>query len=788
VARPELSLVIPIYNEEEVLPQLDVRLQELLAKLATDTEVVFVNDGSKDQSIDILRRMASHEPRYRVLGFSRNFGHQRAITAGMEKSRGRAVVVMDADLQDPPEVILEMVAKWREGYDVVYGRRKSRAGESAFKLATAKIFYRVFAAMIPIEVPLDTGDFRLMSRRVVQTMRGLRETHRFVRGLVAWVGFKQTAVEYDRAARAAGETKYPLRKMLAFAIDGIASFSIQPLRFATYIGVFVGTASVLYAIASTITYYAGMNVPGWTTTVVLVSFLFSVQFFMIGVLGEYVGRIYEQVKRRPLYVVSERINFGRRKVERIITQDLDEVKEGPSTEPSLAAASPAAPEGASGSVIPPPVKLGQPGALPGLGKPAGSSTLSRPPPPVRRSASIPANPVTPPPRPVTGSIPPLAKSPSAFPATAKAGSVPPSMAPSAAPGKSASIPSSMRSPAAPVAKSPSVPPPKPGTPATGAGVPGARFASAGPNAKTLFGLGATKDDRPKFGSASKGVVTPKVDPAKKPDAKVDAPKVDAPKADAPKPDAAKGHSPTVETARADLAKKSEAPKGESAKGESAKAEAGKAETPKAEASKAESAKGESAKGESTKGKATKADAPKGEKRDGADSAHRVPAINDDDATEDITLRREMDDEEAAHVVPKSEASNDDDTAGSVIRRSGTATVDVLNNDDDTAGWVIRKSDAAKVDVLKSSDAKGGDGKAAEARDGVAPKASAASGLPALDEYDPNEDITAVNKGMDDDTAAEDAESLKGTVRALAGKDDGTKDGVADGKPGKDGES
>jgi len=318
VPRPELSLVIPIYNEEEVLPQLDVRLKELLTKLGLDTEVVFVNDGSKDKSMEILRQMASKEPRYRVLGFSRNFGHQRAITAGMDKSRGRAVVVMDADLQDPPEIILEMVAKWREGYDVVYGRRRSREGESAFKLLSAKLFYRVFAALIPIEVPLDTGDFRLMSRRVVMTMRGLGESHRFVRGLVAWVGFKQTAVEYDRAARAAGETKYPLKKMVAFAVDGIASFSIQPLRFATYIGVLVGTVSVLYGIAATLTYYAGMNVPGWTTTVVLVSFLFSVQFCMIGVLGEYVGRIYEQVKGRPLYVIAERVNFEPRRREKRI--------------------------------------------------------------------------------------------------------------------------------------------------------------------------------------------------------------------------------------------------------------------------------------------------------------------------------------------------------------------------------------------------------------------------------------------------------------------------------------
>lgn len=311
--RPELSLVIPIYNEEEVLPHLEARLAGLLTTLALDCEVVFVDDGSKDESLRLLREMAGREPRYRVASFSRNFGHQRAITCGMDLARGKAVVVMDADLQDPPEVIQEMVAKWREGYDVVYGRRRSRAGETTFKLLTAKIFYRLFAAMIPIEVPLDAGDFRLMSRRVVQTLRGLRETHRFVRGLVAWVGFKQIAVEYDREARAAGETKYPLRKMLAFAFDGIASFSIVPLRAASYVGVLVGLFGVLVMIFAVVSWMMGKTIQGWTTIIILLSFLFSVQLVIIGVLGEYVGKIYEQVKRRPLYVVAERINFGRRR-------------------------------------------------------------------------------------------------------------------------------------------------------------------------------------------------------------------------------------------------------------------------------------------------------------------------------------------------------------------------------------------------------------------------------------------------------------------------------------------
>ncbi len=328
MSRPEVSLVIPIYNEEAVLPTLDERLLGLLDKLGSlSCEVVFVDDGSRDRSLEILRSMVEREPRYRAVSFSRNFGHQRAITCGMDAARGKAVVVMDADLQDPPEVILEMVAKWHEGYDVVYGRRRSRAGETPFKLFTAKIFYRLFAAMIPIEVPLDTGDFRLMSRRVVVAMRELRETHLFVRGLVAWLGFKQTAVEYDRQARVAGETKYPLRKMLAFAFDGIMSFSILPLRLATYIGVIVGAASVVYAASAVFVHFAlRATVPGWTTTVVLVSLLFSVQLLVTGVLGEYVGRIYEQVKMRPLYVIGTRLRH-RPMRKRAETQDFGSVED-----------------------------------------------------------------------------------------------------------------------------------------------------------------------------------------------------------------------------------------------------------------------------------------------------------------------------------------------------------------------------------------------------------------------------------------------------------------------------
>jgi len=312
--RPTLSLVLPIYNEQEVIPELHRQLQGFLAKLGVSAEVIFVNDGSRDASMELLREIATAEPRYRVVSFARNFGHQTAITAGIDYARGKAVVVMDADLQDPPEVVLAMVAKWREGFDVVYGRRGSREGETFFKLITAKVFYRVFAAMIPIEVPLDTGDFRLMSRRVVVALRELRETHRFVRGMVAWVGFKQTAVLYDRPGRFAGETKYPFRKMLRFAIDGITSFSVLPLRFATYLGMVISLLSVGVAIWALVArFILHATVAGWTAEVVIVSLLAAVQLLMIGILGEYIGRIYEEVKKRPLYVVGDRVNLGRKR-------------------------------------------------------------------------------------------------------------------------------------------------------------------------------------------------------------------------------------------------------------------------------------------------------------------------------------------------------------------------------------------------------------------------------------------------------------------------------------------
>ena len=294
--RPTLSLVIPIFNEELVIPELDRRLRAFLGEVGGGVgeswEVIFIDDGSKDQSLTMLRGLAAAEPSYRVIALARNFGHQMAITAGVDAAEGDAVVVMDADLQDPPEVVSAMVAKWRAGFDVVYGVRDKRHGETWFKRLTAALFYRFLRAMLGgVKIPVDAGDFRLMSRPVVLTLRALREHHRFVRGLVAWVGFRQGEVRYERPARFAGETKYPL-------------------RMATWLGVcsgFLAIATVAWAVYTKL-FVKGV-VTGWTTIMIAVAFGSSAQLLMTGVLGEYVGRIYEEVKRRPLYVVAERLNL-----------------------------------------------------------------------------------------------------------------------------------------------------------------------------------------------------------------------------------------------------------------------------------------------------------------------------------------------------------------------------------------------------------------------------------------------------------------------------------------------
>ncbi len=308
--RPTLSIVIPVYNEEGVLPELYDRLTKVGEALGHTFELIFVNDGSKDRSREILSHVCSQDDRVKVIQFSRNFGHQIAITAGLDHASGDAVVVIDGDLQDPPEVIPSLVKKWQEGYEVVYAIRESREGEGPFKKLTAAIFYRLLGSFTRIEIPKDTGDFRLMSRRAVSELRALKERARFVRGLVSWIGFRQTGITFARDRRLAGETKYPFRKMLRFALDAITSFSHVPLQMATYLGFVISIFCFGY-IVYTILLKLLTDAPvlGWASLVVAMLFLGGIQLITLGIIGEYIGRIYEEVKARPLYIIEELTGF-----------------------------------------------------------------------------------------------------------------------------------------------------------------------------------------------------------------------------------------------------------------------------------------------------------------------------------------------------------------------------------------------------------------------------------------------------------------------------------------------
>lgn len=309
-----LSVVVPCFNEEQVLRDTNQRLVAVLERLPLRFEIIYVDDGSKDLTPEILRGLAALDERVRVISLSRNFGHQMAITAGLEYASGDAVIIIDADLQDPPEVIVEFVERWTNGYDVVYGVRSDREGESLFKLWTAKLFYRAISGLSDTEIPLDTGDFRLMDRRVVNALLSMPERDRFVRGMVSWLGFSRVAVPYRRAARFAGTTKYPLRKMVKFATDGIASFSIVPLRLAAWMGFLASGLSVCGIVVVLLERYLGVLglVKGWSSTVIAILFMGGVQLMCLGIIGEYVGRIYGEAKRRPLYIVRERIGFERK--------------------------------------------------------------------------------------------------------------------------------------------------------------------------------------------------------------------------------------------------------------------------------------------------------------------------------------------------------------------------------------------------------------------------------------------------------------------------------------------
>ncbi len=306
------SIILPIYNEEQVLLLLARRLDQLLDEIDEPTEIIFVDDGSSDRSATFLEAKASADHRYRYIGLSRNFGHQIAITAGMDAARGDAIIVMDADLQDPPEVVLEMIGRWREGYDIVYARRKKREGETVFKKATAALFYRLLNKLSNVDIPQDVGDFRLVDRKVMDAFRAMPEQDRFVRGMFAWLGFRETFVDFVRAPRAGGETKYPFWKMIRLAVNGIVGFSDVPLRLAIWMGLAVSGLAGLYGAYVSLLWLSGAStlVSGWTSTMVIVSFLTGMNMLMTGIIGLYIGRIHKEVKGRPLYVVAERAGFG----------------------------------------------------------------------------------------------------------------------------------------------------------------------------------------------------------------------------------------------------------------------------------------------------------------------------------------------------------------------------------------------------------------------------------------------------------------------------------------------
>jgi len=307
--KPLLSLILPIYNEEKNIDELYQRSQKVLASIG-DYEIIFVNNSSKDGSLEKIMNWARKDKNVKLIDFSRNFGHQIAITAGLDYAQGDAVIIMDSDLQDTPETIIEMVKSWKEGYDVVYAKRKTRK-DSLFKKATAFIFYRLLKRFASIEIPEDTGDFRLMDKKVAAEMRKLREHSRFMRGLTSWVGFKQTSVLFDRAERKYGETGYPLSKMLKFAIDGLTAFSYIPLKLAAYLGfitAFLSVIGIIYALYRKI-FHTEEVISGWTFTIICIFFIGSIQLIVLAIIGEYIGRIYTETQQRPLYIVRQKINL-----------------------------------------------------------------------------------------------------------------------------------------------------------------------------------------------------------------------------------------------------------------------------------------------------------------------------------------------------------------------------------------------------------------------------------------------------------------------------------------------
>ena len=300
------SVVAPIYNEIEIIDEFCKRIKKVMDSTGETWELVLVDDGSTDGSTERIRELSSTNEQIRGIVFARNFGHQIAVTAGLDYTRGEAVTIIDADLQDPPEVILELIEKWKEGYQVVYAVRSEREGESFFKKFTASLFYRIIFKITDVKIPLDTGDFRLLDRRVVDVMNSMREKHRFLRGMSSWIGFKQIGVEYKRAARFAGETKYPFKKMLQLALNAITGFSYFPLQVASYFGFFsAGLAIIAIPVVAILRMTGTQFFGGQATTLIAVLFLGGVQLISLGILGEYIGRLYDEAKGRPLYIVSE---------------------------------------------------------------------------------------------------------------------------------------------------------------------------------------------------------------------------------------------------------------------------------------------------------------------------------------------------------------------------------------------------------------------------------------------------------------------------------------------------
>ena len=304
-----LSVVVPMYYEQEVVQECHRRITKVLSTMP-DYEIIYVNDGSRDQTLPLLKQIAAQDPRAHIISFSRNFGHQAAVSAGIAYAQGDAVVIIDADLQDPPELIPQMVERWQQGSDVVYAKRSHRDGESRFKLWTAAIFYRMLRTLTDTDIPADTGDFRLIDRKVADAFLQMPEHNRFIRGMVPWLGFTQTPIEYHREERFAGETKYPLKKMVKLASDGIMSFSTRPLQLVMGMGFVSIVVAVLIALYALITKFTGhASMPGWTSLIVLITFLGGIQLVSLGVVGAYVGRIYEETRNRPLYLIDETINM-----------------------------------------------------------------------------------------------------------------------------------------------------------------------------------------------------------------------------------------------------------------------------------------------------------------------------------------------------------------------------------------------------------------------------------------------------------------------------------------------